>query len=286
MRRGAALVAVMLAACGAPALPRSREAVTRPRAAPDSPVPSSDRAAAPPGEPTASSRPSAPTTPPARAPESSAPPNAPAAPAPSGPPPTIAWDGRDLAITGLPAIAADGRRIVVAHRDSDGGRGNPNLTLIVKDREDRELERLVVFTSNDVERVTPVELTHRFEVGTRWLRERHAEAHLQPMTAMVTPTPVADQPAPAVGAGMALRWTPDGVTLEGKAGWKRTQRIPASWLAPDHPLCRTCTEVCHNEAFLGGGFIDVARAAVLIIVEYRGTDTCWEPSPQEHVFSW
>ena len=50
--------------------------------------------------------------------------------APDTPPPSVAWRGRDIAITGLPAIARDGSSIVIAHRDSDGGRGNPNLTLV------------------------------------------------------------------------------------------------------------------------------------------------------------
>ena len=61
---------------------------------------------------------------------------------------------------------------------------------------------------------------------------------------------------------------------------------PASWLATDYPMCGSCSDVCHNDAFLGGGYVDLARAALIVVIAYRGTDLCWEPSSQEHIVTW
>ncbi len=106
------------------------------------------------------------------------------------------------------------------------------------------------------------------------------------MTALVTSPPTDDAPAQAVGAGIALRWAPNRLVLERAGGAPVLRTTPASWLAADHPLCRTCSEVCHNEAFLGSGYADLARSAVVVVVAYRGSDTCWEPRSQEHVVVW
>jgi hypothetical protein len=61
---------------------------------------------------------------------------------------------------------------------------------------------------------------------------------------------------------------------------------PTSWLAKDRSLCRTCTEVCQNPAFLHAGYTDEARTLALLTISYVGTDTCPEPSSQHHVVSW
>lgn len=212
--------------------------------------------------------------------------------APAAPEPTVRWAQREITMTGLPAIASDGSTIVVAYRDSDGGRGNPNLTLIEKDRGDREVSRLVVLTPTEADTLAPAQIEDRFEKAAAWLREHHTTAHLVPMTAFVTRKPTEGAPDTAAGAGVILRWAANQLTLEGAPGTsgppgtpiRRT--TPTSWLAPDYPLCRSCTEVCHNDAFLGGGYIDLARKAVVVVVAYRGTDTCWEPGSQAHVVTW
>jgi hypothetical protein len=203
--------------------------------------------------------------------------------APTSPEPTVAWVKRDIATTGLPAIAADGSSVVVAHRDNDGGRGNPNLTLVEKDRNDRTLKSHVVLTADDTDQLTSAQIEDRLRAATAWLRERHAARHLVPMTALTMSKPMG---VPAVGAGVAVRWSPNQLVIERQGGSPITRATPATWLAPDHPMCRNCTEVCHNDAFLGAAYIDLERTLALIVVSYQGSDTCWEPSSQAHAVVW
>jgi hypothetical protein len=203
--------------------------------------------------------------------------------APTSPEPTVAWVKRDIATTGLPAIAADGSSVVIAHRDNDGGRGNPNLALIEKDRNDRTLKSHVVLTADDTDQLTPAQIQDRLHAATAWLRERHAAKHLVPMTALTMSKPMG---VPAVGAGVAVRWSPNQLVIERQGGSPITRATPTTWLAPDHPMCRNCTEVCHNDAFLGAAYIDVERTLALIVVSYHGSDTCWEPSSQAHAVVW
>lgn len=211
---------------------------------------------------------------------------APTAEVPATPEPTVRWSARTIVTQGLPAIARDGTSIVIAHRDNDSGRGNPNLTLIEKDRDDRDVSRLVVLTANEADTLAPPQIEARFKQAAVWLHERHAARHLVPMTALTTGLPTGNGPAPATGDGVTLRWTPNQLVLERGPITLVRRATPVTWLAPDYPMCRGCSEVCHNEAFLGGGNVDLARKVVLVIVAYRGTDICWEPSVQEHVVSW
>lgn len=209
-----------------------------------------------------------------------------ATPASSAPAPAVRWTERDVATTGLPAIASDGHAVVIAHRDNDGGRGNPNLTLIEKDRGDQIVRRMVVITAGEVESLAPDQIAARFADANRWLGERHAADRLVAMTALVVDRPGSAGADTARGGGVTLRWTPSQLALElpGAAALQRT--TPASWLAADRPMCNGCAEVCHNDAFLAGGHVDVERAAALVVIAYRGTDTCWEPSSQHHVVAW
>lgn len=206
------------------------------------------------------------------------------APPPTGPEPTVHWAGRDIATTGLPAISGDGSTIVIAHRDNDGGRGNPNLTLIEKDRKDRTVSRLVVLTANEADQLDPAQVDERFARAARWLRERRVGKSLIAMPALALGKPAGA--ASATGGGVTLRWTPNWLVIEREQGASVVRATPASWLAPDHPMCRTCTEICHNEAFLGGGYVDIKRTVAIVVVAFRGTDTCWEPSSEQHVAAW
>src|SRR6185436_15779026 len=101
---------------------------------------------------------------------------------PASPEPTVAWVKRDVVTTRLPAIAGDGSSVVIAHRDNDGGRGNPNLTLLEKDRTDRTLKTHVVLTADDADHLAPAQIQDRLHAATAWLRERHVARHLVPMT--------------------------------------------------------------------------------------------------------
>jgi hypothetical protein len=217
----------------------------------------------------------------APAPPSTSTPAAPVAPA--GPAPAAQWTGSDVATSGLPAVASDGSAVVIAHRDNDGGRGNPNLTLIEKDRSDREVSRLVVLTPSDIDHEGAAQIAARFVRAAAWLRERHEARRLVAMTALARSD---ELPGAARGPGITLRWVPGQLVLEREGRPPVIRPTPASWLAPDRAMCHGCTERCENEAFLAGGHVDPERAIALIVISYRGTDICWEPSSQHHVVAW
>lgn len=206
--------------------------------------------------------------------------------APAAPPPSVAWRGRDIAIAGLPAIASDGSSVVVAHRDSDGGRGNPNLTLIEKDRGDRVVRRLEVITATEVDELAAPEIARRFDAAAAWLDERHTAANLVAMAALDLHPGTDEAPAVATAGGVTLRWVPSELELILDPGHRVLRSTPPSWLVADRPMCPGCTEVCHNDAVLGGGYLDLDRRAALVVVSYRGSDTCWEPGSDAHVIAW
>src|SRR5215831_11653166 len=207
--------------------------------------------------------------------------------APDTPPPSVAWRGRDIAIAGLPAIARDGSSIVIAHRDSDGGRGNPNLTLVEKDRGDRVVHRLAVITATEVDELPAAEIARRFDAATVWLDDRHAAVHLVAIDALEFHPGTDEAPPTATGGdGALLRWVPSTLELVLGPASRVLRSTPPSWLVADRPMCPGCTEVCHNDAVLGGGYLDRDRRAALVVVAYRGSDTCWEPGSEAHVIAW
>src|SRR3954469_6675370 len=206
--------------------------------------------------------------------------------APDAPPPSVAWRGHDIAITGLPAIAGDGSTIVIAQRASDGGRGNPNLTLVERDRGDRVVRRLEVITATEVDELAAADIARRFDAATAWLDERHAAARLVAMDALELHPGTDEAPPTATGGGALLRWVPSELELVLGPALRVLRSTPPSWLVADRPMCPGCTEVCHNDAFLGGGYLDRDRRAALVVVSYRGSDTCWEPGSEAHVVAW
>lgn len=202
------------------------------------------------------------------------------------PPPSVTWRGRDIAITGLPAIAEDGSSIVVAHRDSDGERGNPNLTLVEKDRGDRVVRRLEVITATEVDQLGADAIARRFAAASTWLDQRHAAAHLVAMTALDFHPATDEALAAATRGDVTMRWVPGELMLVLGPGWRLLRSTPPSWLVADRPMCAGCSEVCHIDAVLGGGYVDLDHRLALVVVSYRGSDTCSEPGPEAHVVTW
>jgi hypothetical protein len=134
---------------------------------------------------------------------------APATVAPTTVAPTVRWTGSDFQATGLPAIASDGSMVVIAHIENDGGRGNPNLALLEKDRSDRVVHRLLVLHPNEADPIDRALITRRVDEATRWLRERHTSARLTPLTALdVDSSAGYASPPMARGPGVTLRWAP------------------------------------------------------------------------------
>lgn len=215
------------------------------------------------------------------------------APAPTTPAPSVTWQGHGFATPGLPAIAGDGRVVVYAARAEDGGRGNPNLAIVVVDRGDVVLRRVDVLDADDADQMIgdggpgPA-LEARIASADRALAELHAAHDLRPLPALVT---AADPLAPeagsrALGGGLALDLGADRLRIRRDHQVVVDRAIPRSWLVEDRPMCAGCAEICTNPAYLGAAHGDGARALVLLTISYAGTDTCWEPSSQHHVVAW
>jgi hypothetical protein len=196
--------------------------------------------------------------------------------APAGPAPTIAWaatDGGDFdgdfEISGLPAISADGTLIVYAHQGEDGARGEPNLTIVVKDTADAVVHREVVLEYAD--QFAPpspdaIAAANRYLAAQAW-------------------TPI--QPAHVV-ASDPYAGVPFSDSASATLGG-RTVRFAASehpaWAVPDAPMYPGAAEMCSNPAYLGGAWIAPDRGVALVLISYLGNDSCWEPDSEEHVVS-
>jgi hypothetical protein len=211
---------------------------------------------------------------------------------PLTPPPSIRWAERTFVADRFPVVASDGSVVVLALIDSDGGRGNPNLRLEVRDRRDALVERHVVMTAAEAEQFlddagTRPQLDARIADANRWLANLHLTRNLIALPRLAT-----DE---ADGRGSATRATGAGVTVTWDASILRITRgrsrlverkTPPTWLIDDKPMCTGCVEICSNPAFLAGAAVDAARSIAVIGVGYTGTDTCWEPADQAHVVSW
>jgi hypothetical protein len=200
------------------------------------------------------------------------------------PAPKVRWDGDKLVTTGLPAIARGGEVAVVAPRDPDGERGNPNLRIFVRDRTDKPVATIDVMTGAEFDTlvhggVPSPELTRRITAANLELARLHG------LHDLVTMHPLELQPVTsgdrhlAIGDGIDVDWDDDHlhvfshnanhalVTLDGHA-----------WLAR--------SETCVNPAFLANVFHVEAINAVVIDLSYHGTDSCPEPGDQQHMVVW
>ena len=149
------------------------------------------------------------------------------------------------------------------------------------------VRRLAVITATEVDELPAAEIARRFAAAAAWLDDRHAAAHLVAMDALELHPGTEEAPPTATGGdGAMLRWVPSTLELVLGPASRVLRSTPPSWLVADRPMCPGCTEVCHNDAFLGGGYLDRDRRAALVVVSYRGSDTCWEPGSEAHVIAW
>ena len=205
--------------------------------------------------------------------------------------PQVVWraDQQRLLVAGLPAIARDGAVVVLAEVAGDGGRGNPNLAIVVRDRTDRELERRVILAPAEAETLIGADgpgpaLRERIAAGDALLRALHARHHLAPLAPMEVPPPAPrderHEPLTATDGRHTVMWSPSRLVIMAGAAPLLDAPTPAGWLAT--PEDRGCT----NPAFLGAAAIAPALRAVVVTIAYLGTDTCWEPDAQQHVVTW
>jgi len=217
------------------------------------------------------------------------------------PAPSITWIDNGFETPGLPAVARDGSIVVLAIHAEDGGRGAPNLTLVVKDRHDTAIATVPVLGVDEAEAmfdehgVTPA-LRARIQAANERLAALHGRHDLVPLPAFTVDrwrvvhgeqeALPAEERLAASGDDLSVVWKAGRLTIDDRAHQLVNVATPGSWVVQDRPMCTTCTETCHNAAFLGAVEGDARRRLVVLTISYTGTDTCWEPSSQHHVVAW
>lgn len=206
--------------------------------------------------------------------------------------PKITFASMQLVATALPAMSGDGTVVVHTVIGGDGGRGNPNMMVVLKDRADHELERFTVVTANESEgqfddRGPAEPLAEKIAAANTRLAELHVKHDLRSLTKLASEAnPLAtDEGNHAQGEGLLLDL---GARLTIRAGGRVLidRAPPASWSIPDKKMCASCAEVCRHPMYLGAVHADVAHALVLLTLSYAGTDLCPEPVSQHHVITW
>lgn len=225
--------------------------------------------------------------PPAPAPEPAA--------APAGPPPRLAWTGHEFEASRLPAVSADGAAVLIGLEDNDGGRGNPNYRLELRDRLDAKISRHTVLTVDEVDALYDADgglrgMDERIADANRWLADQHAVRRFVPLAELEVE--VGDQIAWAFRAtghgvtnGVTIEWKDSRVTIAQGGRTLLSRPTPPSWLAETRPR-GSGGGTCENPAFLGVAAASLPHKVALLTISYSGNDTCWEPSNAPHVVAW
>ena len=211
---------------------------------------------------------------------------------PTTPAPSITWIDNGFVAHGLPAVTSDGSTVVLAIQAEDGGRGAPNLAVVALDRHDAITATVPVLGVDETEAMFDEHgmrptLRARIQAANDRLTTLHAQHDLVALPALTIDTTVeADQRLRATGTDLTVEWKAGVLEIRDRRREVKRVPTPASWLVADRPLCTTCTEICHNAAYLGGVVADATRRIAVVTISYTGTDTCWEPSSQHHVVAW
>jgi hypothetical protein len=179
-----------------------------------------------------------------------------------------------LSTTGLPAVTADGSRVVFPVREHDGERGLPNLTLIVKDRRDREVARHVVLSVAEADTMlddaagnNPA-LDDRVSRANRWLDELQRSSHLVEMDSALT-----------VFVDHTFRFH-DGERIV------VDRKVPPDWIP--EPV-KVDGRECRYEPQLEDTKLDSTRAIAVARFSYFArsrSPRCPELSRQTHIITW
>ena len=203
---------------------------------------------------------------------------------PATPAPEVTLDDHGFRTPGLPAVSADGARVVVGETESDGGRGYPNLRVVARDRNDKVIESITVLKASEFENAMGPgwrnpKLDARISAANAWLAKLHRTSALITLPQLkVDSTDAYTQHAASAGP-VALDWSNDTVTIKLSGKVVATYASPLTWHAPN-------TDKCQNPSKLGAAWVDVERKLALVQISYNGTDMCWEPTPQHHVITW
>jgi hypothetical protein len=205
--------------------------------------------------------------------------------------PKVARDATGLVTRGLPAIADDGSRIVAAFRESDGDRGLPNLTLVIKDRSDKHIDIDVVLSVaeadkflDDADGKNPA-LDARVNAANQWLHDHHVVSRFVPLAPLTPdPEPIPADRTRATGDNLVVEWTQTHLRITDRGDALVDIDTPKSWL-PEQP--KVGANACMRSAYLGGAAVDRMRKLALVTISYTAdSDFCLAPSDQHHVITW
>ena len=219
-----------------------------------------------------------------------------------GPAPTIAWSGGaptdygEFKTTGMPAVADDGSRALIAWRQDDGGRGYPNLRLQVVDRADQVVDARVVLDADQVEAMAEAS-TVEVAAHNQYLADSNGALRWRPLAAAPVEADAAGGVEADAYGGSAWVSALGDVTVRfditahlviAQGGKVVVDQVMTAWLAKDHLMYEGAgaDEVCSNPIYLDTVHADGGRRLAVIGVEYHGNDSCWEPTGQFHVVAW
>jgi hypothetical protein len=211
--------------------------------------------------------------------------------APAGPAPRLAWADHGFEASRLPAVSADGAAILIGIRDDDGGRGNPNYRLELRDRRDAKLAGQLVLAADEADAMIDAdgktaELDRRIAAANRWLEQQHAARGFVPLRPLeVEPGEEIASSFRATGGGVTVEWRPSRLTIAHGGQMLVDRATPTTWLVQDRPRPGDLP-ACHNPAYLGAAAVSLPHKVALLRIDYGGTDTCWEPNDQRHVVAW
>jgi hypothetical protein len=189
---------------------------------------------------------------------------------PSGPAPLVRRGG-DYGLTAdnVPAVSADGAQIVVAFREPDGDRGLPNLTLVMKGRDDTPLDRHVVLSVGEADQFLDDANGKNPALDARITRANAWLARLG-FTAMIGTD------------GITVSWASSHLRVADGATVLVDRDTPASW-APEPQIRSTC----EPRARLGATAVSRQhRLAVVTITFDAFGEFCTAPADQHHVVVW
>jgi len=207
------------------------------------------------------------------------------------PAPAVAW-GADhrFAWSNLPAVARGAELVAVPIVDSDGGRGNPNLRVEVRDRSDHVVQAIAVATSDEMEKLAPggapsPELTERLAAANRALALLHGVHDFVAMHPLeVQPPAEGSDKHLAIGDGFDVDWNHDHLHVFRHNVERDFLTLDGTpWLAKPRTAAG---EPCANPAYLAAAYHAPDINVIVVELAYKGTDTCWEPGNQLHVVAW
>lgn len=201
------------------------------------------------------------------------PPLAGSSPAGQTPAPMIGWDTATMQFTTdrLPAISADGRAIVLGITAQDSMRGNPNLTIVVRDRFGATTQEHVVVGADESETMYDDQapypaLVARIDAGNAVLARLHRSLDLHPL------------PEATTEVAVVVERKHHTVTDRGRVLLDRPN--PKGWLPPEP------AERCGYRQILHHAWVDLARRAAVIELRYSSGSICGHPEAQHHVLVW